>query len=64
MLDEEDRHWITREKLPAERDPTNRPSIWKVLKDLIGKDLSRFAVPVYFNEPLTMVQKVTEILEY
>jgi hypothetical protein len=24
---------------------------WTILKDAIGKDLTRFSVPVYFNEP-------------
>jgi hypothetical protein len=46
------------------KDPNDRPSVWKVLKDAVGKDLSRFCVPVYFNEPLSMVQKVAEIMEY
>jgi hypothetical protein len=46
------------------KDPSDRPSVWKVLKDAVGKDLARFCVPVYFNEPLSMVQKVAEIMEY
>lgn len=50
--------------LPAERDPNDKPSIWKVLKDMIGKDLSRFAIPVYFNEPLSFLQKFAECMEY
>lgn len=50
--------------LPYMKDPTDRPSVWKVLKDAVGKDLSRFCVPVYFNEPISMVQKVAEIMEY
>jgi hypothetical protein len=53
--EEENREFETRELLPAERDPNNKPSIWKVLKDMIGKDLSRFAIPVYFNEPVSFV---------
>lgn len=55
---------VIREKLPVERDPTNKPSIWKVLKDMIGKDISRFAIPVYFNEPLSFLQKFAETMEY
>lgn len=53
-----------RRALPHKKDPNNRPSVWKILQDAIGKDLSRFCVPVYFNEPLSMVQKVSEIMEY
>ena len=29
----------------------------KVLKDMIGKDITKFAVPVHFNEPISMLQK-------
>lgn len=54
----------TRTILPFLRDPNNRPSVFKILKDAIGKDLSRFCVPVYFNEPVSMVQKVAEIMQY
>ena len=36
----------------------------KILKEAIGKDLSKFCVPVYINEPVSMVQKLSEILEY
>jgi hypothetical protein len=46
------------------KDPADRPSIWKVLKDAVGKDITKFCVPVYFNEPISMVQKVAEIMEY
>lgn len=40
--------------LPCLRDSKIKAStIWAVLKDLAGKDLSRFAMPVILNEPLT-----------
>ena len=41
--------------LPALKPPDQKVSIWKVIKDAVGKDLSRFCVPVYFNEPISMV---------
>jgi hypothetical protein len=50
--------------LPFLKDPADKASVWKVLKDAVGKDLSKFCVPVYFNEPISMVQKVAEIMEY
>jgi hypothetical protein len=31
---------------------------------MIGKDLSRVCLPVYFNEPLSMLQKLPEDVEY
>lgn len=46
------------------RDPKKKFSIWSIIKDAIGKDLTKFTVPVYFNEPTSMLQKITEALEY
>jgi hypothetical protein len=53
-----------RKQLPFLRDPNDRPGVWKILKSAIGKDLSRFAVPVFINEPISMIQKVVECMEY
>ncbi|PIL32143.1 hypothetical protein GSI_06849 [Ganoderma sinense ZZ0214-1] len=39
-------------------------SLFGVLKKNVGKDLSKVALPVTFNEPLTMLQKIAEELEY
>jgi len=39
-------------------------SIWNTLKSFIGKDLTRVAIPVHFNEPLTFLQRLSEDLEY
>ncbi len=44
-----------RTTLPALKPPDQKISVWKVIKDAIGKDLSRFCVPVYFNEPISML---------
>lgn len=41
--------------LPALKPPDQKVSIWKVIKDAVGKDLTRFCVPVYFNEPISML---------
>ena len=34
-----------RMNLPAKRDPNESLNIWSLLKDAIGKDLTKFAVP-------------------
>jgi hypothetical protein len=51
-----------RKGLGALKQTTNI-SVWKILKDMIGKDLSKFCVPVYFNEPISMLQKVAETFD-
>ena len=50
--------------LPHLRPPDMKISLWSILKDSIGKDLSRISMPVYFNEPLSMLQKACEMMEY
>jgi hypothetical protein len=40
--------------LPHLRPPDMKISFWKILKDLIGKDLTKVSMPVYFNEPLSL----------
>lgn len=39
-------------------------SLWSVLKNGIGKDLSNIAMPVVFNEPLSFLQRMVEYMEY
>ncbi|ESK98421.1 oxysterol binding protein [Moniliophthora roreri MCA 2997] len=39
-------------------------SLFAVLKKNVGKDLSTIAFPVTFNEPLTLLQRAAEELEY
>jgi hypothetical protein len=50
--------------LPSRRDPNTKISFWTILKDLIGKDLTKVSMPVYFNEPISLTQKVAETCEY
>ncbi|XP_019865898.1 oxysterol-binding protein-related protein 2 [Aethina tumida] len=39
-------------------------NIWSVLKNCIGKELSKITMPVVFNEPLSFLQRMTEYMEY
>jgi hypothetical protein len=43
----------TREILPYFSDPKIKVRFWTILKDAIGKDLSKISVPCYFNHPLS-----------
>ena len=48
--------------LPHLRDSKIKASaIWNLLKDLIGQDLSKISMPVVINEPLTLLQKTSEL---
>ncbi|KAJ3140607.1 hypothetical protein HDU90_007909 [Geranomyces variabilis] len=39
-------------------------AVWSFLKSAIGKDLSKITLPVFFNEPLSMLQRMCEDIEY
>ena len=46
------------------KDPASKPGVFAIIKDNIGKDLSRISMPVFFNEPLSLTQKSCASLEY
>ncbi|XP_054820545.1 oxysterol-binding protein-related protein 1B-like isoform X2 [Prosopis cineraria] len=53
-----------RKKLPDPVEKEKAASLWSIIKDNIGKDLTSVCLPVYFNEPLSSLQKCCEDLEY
>lgn len=52
-----------REQLPS-LPPADEGSLFTVLKKNVGKDLSSIALPATFNEPLSLLQRAAEELEY
>ncbi|XP_016898081.1 oxysterol-binding protein-related protein 1-like isoform X2 [Cynoglossus semilaevis] len=50
--------------LPAPMFSRNDVSIWSILKKCIGMELSKIAMPVVFNEPLSFLQRLTEYMEH
>lgn len=53
-----------RDRLPKPQQAEKSVSLWSILKEVVGKDLTRVCLPVYFNEPLSALQKLAEELEY
>ncbi|CAH2097362.1 unnamed protein product [Euphydryas editha] len=56
--------WTRRTRLPSPRPSPGGPSLWNLLYKNIGKDLSQISMPVTINEPLNMLQRLCEELEY
>ncbi|XP_037873861.1 oxysterol-binding protein-related protein 3 isoform X5 [Bombyx mori] len=56
--------WSRRTRLPAPRPAAAAPTVWNLLYKNIGKDLSQISMPVTINEPLNMLQRLCEELEY
>ncbi|NXA14086.1 OSBL6 protein, partial [Sapayoa aenigma] len=50
--------------LPAPSPDTSNINLWNILRNNIGKDLSKVSMPVELNEPLNTLQHLCEELEY
>uniref|UniRef100_A0A8C0J8I7 Oxysterol-binding protein n=1 Tax=Chelonoidis abingdonii TaxID=106734 RepID=A0A8C0J8I7_CHEAB len=66
-----DKESMCKDVLPKKRRRTRIPdkpnyslNLWSIMKNCIGKELSKIPMPVNFNEPLSMLQRLTEDLEY
>uniref|UniRef100_A0A673ZIG9 Oxysterol-binding protein n=1 Tax=Salmo trutta TaxID=8032 RepID=A0A673ZIG9_SALTR len=53
-----------RTTLPSPQPSSSSVSLWNILKNNIGKDLSKIAMPVQLNEPLNTLQRLCEEVEY
>uniref|UniRef100_A0A6I8P686 Oxysterol-binding protein n=1 Tax=Ornithorhynchus anatinus TaxID=9258 RepID=A0A6I8P686_ORNAN len=50
--------------LPAPCPDTSNINLWNILRNNIGKDLSKVSMPVELNEPLNTLQHLCEEVEY
>uniref|UniRef100_A0A8C7J8R2 Oxysterol-binding protein n=1 Tax=Oncorhynchus kisutch TaxID=8019 RepID=A0A8C7J8R2_ONCKI len=50
--------------LPAPSPDCSNINLWNILRNNIGKDLSKVSMPVELNEPLNTLQHMCEELEY
>jgi hypothetical protein len=52
--------------LPWLRDPNQTINCWELIKNCFssGKDIFRMTMPVHFNEPLGVLQKAAQAVEY
>jgi len=53
-----------RRTLPVPKTETEGVNLWNLLCKNIGKDLSKISMPVTLNEPISMLQRLCEELEY
>jgi len=53
-----------RDRLAAKAVGQEDVSLWSVLKQCIGKELSKITMPISFNEPISFLQRLTEYMEY
>ncbi|XP_076001365.1 oxysterol-binding protein 1-like isoform X2 [Genypterus blacodes] len=44
--------------------PNYSLNLWSIMRNCIGKELSKIPMPVNFNEPISMLQRLSEDLEY
>ncbi|KAI1935962.1 hypothetical protein LOZ66_004880 [Ophidiomyces ophidiicola] len=53
-----------RKRLKMDSDDRPKISLWGILKSMIGKDMTKMTLPVSFNEPTSLLQRVAEDMEY
>ncbi|EGW32266.1 uncharacterized protein SPAPADRAFT_139837 [Spathaspora passalidarum NRRL Y-27907] len=53
-----------RTKLAMDEDNRPKVGLWGILKSMIGKDMTRMTLPVSFNEPTSLLQRLSEDIEY
>uniref|UniRef100_A0A3B3VAT6 Oxysterol binding protein-like 2a n=1 Tax=Poecilia latipinna TaxID=48699 RepID=A0A3B3VAT6_9TELE len=56
--------WERRKALPGETISRSNFSVWSILKKCVGMELSKIAMPVEFNEPLSFLQRISEYMEH
>lgn len=50
-------------ELPAKRK-SGKLHFFSILKNFIGKDLTRFSLPISLNEPLSLLQRMSELARF
>jgi hypothetical protein len=66
-------HWLDtdlgkpqqrRDRLPLHNGVIPSVNLWTLIRDWIGKDIHKLALPTHLNEPLTDLQRRMEAFEY
>uniref|UniRef100_A0A7E4ZZZ4 Oxysterol-binding protein n=1 Tax=Panagrellus redivivus TaxID=6233 RepID=A0A7E4ZZZ4_PANRE len=58
------KHGIKQRRGAIPERPQGSISLWSIMRNCIGKELTKIPMPVNFNEPLSVLQRITEDLEY
>ena len=53
-----------RNHLPVKQPDKNNANLWSFLKQCIGKELTKITMPVQWNEPISLLQRVAEYMNY
>ena len=53
-----------RTKLPVPQPDKVNLNLWSCLKQCIGKELSKITMPVHWNEPISLLQRISEYMNY
>lgn len=59
ILNRKDRVRVRRTRIPER--PNHSLNLWSILKNSIGRDLSKIPMPVNFSEPLSLLQRITGV---
>lgn len=54
----------SRTSIPMNKSTMPSVSLWSILKNAIGKDLTRIPIPINYSEPISFLQRLCEEMEY
>lgn len=55
---------LHRTKLPVDKETRPKIGLWGILKSMIGQDMTKMTLPITLNEPTSLLQRLSEDLEY
>ena len=61
---EDDELYPVRTKLPFQQPDKSNFTLWSHLKNCIGKELTKISMPVQWNEPISLIQRISEYMNY
>lgn len=64
MDNSDDKQHVYRKCLPSPMLDRSKFSIWSILKQCVDKELYRFTIPIVWNEPLSLLQRMAENMRY
>jgi len=64
VMEDKQQIMVSRTRLPVPQPEKVNLNLWSYLKQCIGRELSKITMPVHWNEPLSLLQRITEYMNY
>lgn len=55
---------VERVSLPGRDQKIKQNALWTIMKDMVGRDVTKISLPVSLNEPLSLLQRNCELFAF